>query len=127
MWKIKDHELKARVNAFFIDDEISDTFVKNADCYKYFRLSTNINKSCFTFLIDKDLMEFIPDYDPNDWNPFPKVTPKPNTVYLVTLKSTSGQTVVTECTYLAGFGWRENFNMEVIAFREYPKPYEEQK
>ena len=51
MWKIKDPELKAKVNAFFSDEEVSNAFVKNTDCYKYFRLSTNINKSSFTFCI----------------------------------------------------------------------------
>lgn len=125
MWKIKDPELKAKVNAFFSDEEITNAFVKNADCYKYFRLSTNINKSSFTFLIDKDLMKFIPDYNPDDWNPFPKVTPKPDKVYFVTLRTPTGQTVVTTSLYLAGFGWRKNFNLEVIAFREFPKPYKE--
>ncbi len=124
MWKIKDPELKAKVNAFFSDEEINNAFAKNTDCYTYFRLSTNINKSSFTFLIEKDLMEFIPDYNPDDWNPFPKVTPKSDIVYLVTLKAPSGQTVVTTCLYLAGFGWRKNFNLEVIAFREFPKPYQ---
>ncbi len=125
MWKIKDPELKAKVNAFFSDEEVSNAFVKNTDCYKYFRLSTNINKSSFTFLIDKDLMEFIPDYDPDDWNPFPKVTPKSDIVYLVTLKAPSGQTVVTTSLYLAGLGWGKTFNLEVIEFREFPKPYKE--
>lgn len=125
MWKIKDPELKAKVNAFFSDEEITNAFVKNTDCYKYFRLSTNINKSSFTFLIDKDLMKFIPDYDPDDWNPFPKVTPKSDIVYLVTLRTPTGQTVVTTSLYLAGFGWRNIFNLEVIAFREFPKPYKE--
>lgn len=125
MWKIKDPELKAKVNAFFSDEEITNTFAKNTDCYEYFRLSTNINKSSFTFLIDKDLMKFIPDYNPDDWNPFPKVTPKPDKVYFVTLRTPTGQTVVTTSLYLAGFGWRKNFNLEVIAFREFPKPYKE--
>lgn len=125
MRKIKDPELKAKVNAFFSDEEITNTFAKNTDCYEYFRLSTNINKSSFTFLIDKDLMKFIPDYNPDDWNPFPKVTPKPDKVYFVTLRTPTGQTVVTTSLYLAGFGWRKNFNLEVIAFREFPKPYKE--
>ena len=125
MWKIKDPELKAKVNAFFSDEEITNAFVKNTDCYKYFRLSTNINKSCFTFAIDKDLMEFIPDYNLDDWNPFPKVTPKSDIVYLVTLRTPIEQTVVTTSLYLAGKGWRNIFNLEVIAFREFPKPYKE--
>lgn len=123
MWKIKDPELKAKVNAFFSDEEINNAFAKNTDCYKYFRLSTDIKKSCFTFAIYKDLMEFIPDYNPDGWNPFPKVTPKSDIVYLVTLRTPTEQTVVTTSLYLADLGWRNIFNLEVIAFREFPKPY----
>ena len=43
MWKIKDPELKAKVNQFFTDKEIHEEFEKNTDLYNYFRLST-INK-----------------------------------------------------------------------------------
>lgn len=44
MWKIKDPELKAKVNQFFTDKEIHEEFEKNTDLYNYFRLST-VNKS----------------------------------------------------------------------------------
>lgn len=125
MWKIKDPELKAKVNAFFSDEEINDAFAKNTDCYTYFRLSTNINKSSFTFLIDKDLIEFIPDYDPDDWNPFPQVTPKSESRFLVTARVPTGGTSVTVSQYTKDFGWYVPF--DVIAFREFPKPYKERK
>lgn len=73
--------------------------------------------------IDKSFFEEFPEYNPDDWNPFPKMTPKSDIVYLVTLKTPSGQTVVTTSLYLASVGWMKNFDLEVIAFREFPKPY----
>ena len=125
MWIINDPELKAKVNTFFSDEEITNAFVKNADCYKYFRLSTNINKSSFAFLIDKDLMKFIPEYNPNDWNPFPEVKPPKNGRYLVTrqMKIDNGDTAIF--IQLAGFENGQWFmKNDVIAFRELPEPYD---
>lgn len=46
MWKIKDPELKAKVNQFFTDKEIHEEFEKNTDLYNYFRLSTVNKKVC---------------------------------------------------------------------------------
>jgi hypothetical protein len=126
MWKIKDPELKAKVNAFFSDEEINNAFVKNTDCYKYFRLATDINKSVFTFAIDKDLMEFIPDYNPDGWNPFPEVKPPQIGQYLVTrlMKTDRGNTCrfVQIAAYEYGHFYMKN---DVIAFRELPVPYYE--
>ena len=122
MWKIKDPELKAKVNAFFSDEEINNAFVKNIDCYKYFRLSTNINKSCFTFAIDKDLMEFIPDYNPDDWNPFPEVNPPECGEYLVTFEDEDADYV--QQNYFNNLGKWETAHSDVIAFRALPAPYQ---
>lgn len=122
MWKIKDPELKAKVNAFFSDEEINNAFVKNIDCYKYFRLSTNINKSCFTFAIDKDLMEFIPDYNPDDWNPFPEVNPPECGEYLVTFKDEDADYV--QQNYFDMLGRWGTAHSDVIAFRALPAPYQ---
>lgn len=117
MWKIKDPELKAKVNAFFSDEEINNAFVINTDCYKYFRLSTNINKSCFTFAIDKDLMEFIPDYDPDGWNPFPQVTP-PSSKYCLVYLSGDFENTISVDKYKADLkGWLTYCNKDVLAFR----------
>lgn len=76
MWKIKDPELKAKVNQFFTDKEIHEEFEKNTDLYNYFRLST-VNKKglCVTITVEKELVEFVPEYQENDWNPYPTVTP----------------------------------------------------
>lgn len=76
MWKIKDPELKAKLNQFFTDKEIHEEFEKNTDLYNYFRLST-VNKKglCVTITVEKELVEFVPEYQENDWNPYPTVTP----------------------------------------------------
>lgn len=123
MWKIKDPELKAKVNAFFSDEEINNAFAKNTDCYTYFRLSTNINKSCFTFAIDKDLMEFIPDYDPNNWNPLSEFEPGFSGCYLVTREAGSTPVVDTAFFDKATNEWKPQ-NSTVTAFRELPEPYQ---
>ncbi len=128
MWKIKDPELKAKVNAFFGDEEINNAFTKNTDCYRYFRLSTNINKSCFTFAIDKDLMEFIPDYDPDDWNPFPQIKPPAYCHWLVQFES--GEIKVIEyvrqefSSFSVGDFWNAPKLSKVIAFRKLPEPFQ---
>lgn len=130
MWKIKDPELKAKVNAFFSDEEINNAFAKNTDCYKYFRLSTNINKSSFTFLIDKDLMKFIPDYDPDDWNPYPAAKPSASGLYLITVKlkdqPDAKPFVTVGCLDPFGY-WEKYTDSEVLAFRELPEAYEKEK
>jgi hypothetical protein len=123
MWKIKDPELKAKVNAFFGDEEINNAFTKNTDCYRYFRLSTNINKSCFTFAIDKDLMEFILDYDPDKWNPLSEFEPGFSGCYLVTREAGSTPVVDTAFFDKATNEWKPQ-NSTVIAFREIPAPYQ---
>ena len=91
MWKIKDPELKAKVNQFFTDKEIHDEFEKNTDLYNYFRLST-VNKKglCVTITVEKELVEFVPEYQENDWNPYPTVTPP------VDGKITPGRTMTTD-------------------------------
>lgn len=65
MWKIKDPELKAKVNQFFTDEEIHEEFEKNTDLYSYFRLST-VNKKglCVTITVEKELVEFVPENHP---------------------------------------------------------------
>lgn len=127
MWKIKDPELKAKVNAFFSDEEINNAFVKNIDCYKYFRLSTNINKSCFTFAIDKDLMEFIPDCNPDDWNPYPTVTPPVDGKKWLTQDEDGNLDIRSFVrTFEEGidYSWENQDDRLIVAFRSLPAPYQ---
>lgn len=123
MWKIKDPELKRKMNQFISDEGINQLCKKQMEgiskCIFFFE------DSGVSIRIDKSFFEEFPEYNPDGWNPFPKVTPKSDIVYLVTLRTPTGQTVVTTSLYLAGFGWRNIFNLEVIAFREFPKPYKE--
>lgn len=121
MWKIKDPVLKRKMNQFISDEGINQLCKKQME---------GISKYIFFFedsdvsiRIDKSFFEEFPEYNPDDWNPFPKMTPKSDIVYLVTLKTPSGQKVVTTSLYLASVGWMKNFDLEVIAFREFPKPY----
>nr|DAZ40449.1 MAG TPA: hypothetical protein [Caudoviricetes sp.] len=127
MWKIKDPELKAKVNAFFSDEEINKAFAKNTDCYTYFRLSTNINKSSFTFLIDKDLMGFIPDYNPDDWNPYPTVTPPVDGEKWLTQDEDGNLDIRSFVrTFEEGidYSWENQDDRLIVAFRSLPAPYQ---
>lgn len=126
MWKIKDPTLKEKIMQLLSDESIAKRCKSQMTDGSNYILAADDDQK-FSVSIDKDLFENVPEYKPDDWNPFPKVAPKSDIVYLVTLKTPSGQTVVTSSLYLAGFGWRKNFNLEVIAFREYPKPYKERK
>ena len=122
MWKIKDPVLKRKMNQFISDegiDEVCRNEMSDSSTYIFF----SFEDDAINFRIDKSFFEEFPEYNPDDWNPFPKMTPKSDIVYLVTLKTPSGQTVVTTSLYLASVGWMKNFDLEVIAFREFPKPY----
>ena len=131
MWKIKDPELKAKVNQFFTDKEIHEEFEKNTDLYNYFRLST-VNKKglCVTITVKKELVEFVPEYQENDWNPYPATKPSASGLYLITVKikdqPDAKPFVTVGC--LGPFGyWEKYTDSEVLAFRELPEAYEKEK
>lgn len=119
-YRFKDKSLEQALNVIygeeFVEDEVNRQMTNTTSyiCFDIDHSSTTISKG--------EIAE-INEYNPDAWNPFPKVTPKSDIVYLVTLRTPAGQRVVTKSLYLAGFGWRETFNLEVIAFREFPKPY----
>lgn len=122
MWKIKDPTLKEKIMQLLSDESIAKRCQDQMTNGSNYILASDDDKK-FSISIVKDLFENVPEYTSDGWNPFPKVTPKSDIVYLVTLRTPAGQRVVTKSLYLAGFGWRETFNLEVIAFREFPKPY----
>lgn len=68
----------------------------------------------------KSELEVIPDYDPNGWNPYPKITPPESKKYLVQIreKGISSYLIVERDSI---FSWEK---LSVIAFRELPKMYE---
>lgn len=131
MWKIKDPELKAKVNQFFTDKEIHEEFEKNTDLYNYFRLST-VNKKglCVTITVEKELVEFVPEYQENDWNPYPAAKPSASGLYLITVKlkdqPDAKPFVTVGCLDPFGY-WEKYTDSEVLAFRELPEAYEKEK
>mgnify|MGYP006967542631 CR=1 FL=1 len=119
MWKIKDPELKAKVNQFFTDEEIHEEFEKNTDLYNYFRLST-VNKKglCVTITVEKEFVEFVPEYDPEGWNPFPAYRPPRAGNYLVYLNGRFEHQIRVSYFNTDYRSWDQYADASVLAFKE---------
>lgn len=122
MWKIKDPELKRKVNQFFTDEEI------NAECKRCIN-DEDSEFLCFfmdgidiQFHIRKGYFEEVPEYNPDDWNPFPEVNPPECGEYLVTFKDEDADYV--QQNYFDNLGKWETAHSDVIAFRALPAPYQ---
>lgn len=120
MWKIKDPELKRKMNQFISDEDI------NQLCKKQMK---GISKCIFFFedsgvsiRIDKSFFEEFPEYNPDGWNPFPEVNPPECGEYLVTFKDEDADYV--QQNYFNNLGKWETAHSDVIAFRALPAPYQ---
>ena len=120
MWKIKDPELKRKMNQFISDEDI------NQLCKKQMK---GISKCIFFFedsgvsiRIDKSFFEEFPEYKPDGWNPFPEVNPPECGEYLVTFKDEDADYV--QQNYFDMLGRWETAHSDVIAFRALPAPYQ---
>lgn len=122
MWKIKDPELKRKINQFVSDEEIDricrcdmrDSF----DCIFF-----SFEDDCVSIRIDKSFFKEIPDYDPNNWNPISEFEPGFSGCYLVTREAGSTPVVDTAFFDKATNEWKPR-NSTVTAFRELPEPYQ---
>ena len=127
MWKIKDPELKAKVNQFFTDEEIHEEFEKNTDLYNYFRLSTVNQKGlCVTITVEKELVEFVPEYQENEWNPYPTVTPPVDGKKWLTQDEDGNLDIRSFVrTFEEGidYSWENQDDRLIVAFRSLPAPY----
>lgn len=77
----------------------------------------------------KELLHSL-DYKPDQWNPYPEVTPPSEGWYLVTLEDPEcGGKVKVEADWYhpSSDNWGLNARQRVRAFRAFPKPYEEEK
>lgn len=125
MWKIKDPELKRKMNQFISDEDI------NQLCKKQMK---GISKCIFFFedsgvsiRIDKSFFEEFPEYNPDGWNPYPEVKPPRRGYYLVTRLRTrdNGDTYKGVDLCLFGLNNSDIFaNSNILAFRELPEPYD---
>lgn len=127
MWKIKDPELKRKMNQF-ISDEGIDMACRNemADSFDhiFFEFEDDgVSIDGVSIRIDKSFFEEIPDYDPDSWNPLSEFEPAFSGCYLVTCEA--GSTPVVDKAFFdkATNEWKPQ-NLLVIAFRELPEPYQ---
>ena len=120
MWKIKDPELKRKMNQFISDEGINQLCKKQMEgiskCIFFFE------DSGVSIRIDKSFFEEFPEYNPDGWNPFPEVNPPECGEYLVTFKDEDEDYV--QQNYFDMQGRWGTAHSDVIAFRDLPAPYQ---
>lgn len=120
MWKIKDPELKRKMNQFISDEGINQLCKKQMEgiskCIFFFE------DSGVSIRIDKSFFEEFPEYNPDGWNPFPEVNPPECGEYLVTFKDEDEDYVQQNYFDMQGRWGTAHF--DVIAFRALPAPYQ---
>lgn len=124
MWKIKDPELKAKINQFFTDEEI-DNACKEQVTDPSYNISLShqpspSGKKKLIVLIDKDCFGFVPEYNPGAWNPYPKIQPPRSGLYFVYLDDAWEQRLIlVEYELINNHKkWRSVPDGAIIAFKE---------
>lgn len=122
MWKIKDEKTQARVCEMIAAEKLSELFEnckKYAD-FEYLYISDGHGR---LQRIHKSM--FVSDgYEPDTWNKFPEITPPFEGRFLVTMVNTLGRIIVSSSLWTKDIGWHDAVSdKDVLAFREYPKPY----
>ena len=121
MWKIKDPELKRKINQFVSDEEIDRIcrcdMMDSFDCIFF-----SFEDDCISIRIDKSFFEEFPEYNPDGWNPFPEVNPPECGEYLVTFKDEDSDYV--QQNYFDMLVRWGTAHSDVIAFRALPAPYQ---
>lgn len=128
MWKIKDKELRRKINQFVTDDEIDQACQGQInDKTGFIALSSESDPNGLIIQLDKPNFEFVDEYNPDNWNKFPQVKPPFEGMFLVTTVNPMGRIVVITSLWTKGIGWHAVTNNDVLAFREYPQPYLERR
>lgn len=127
MWKIKDPEaVKAMIIRLLSDDEIAKRCNRQMDDRSSYILLSGDNDEILLRL-DKERFVNVPEYKPDDWNPYPEVKPPRRGYYLVTRLRTrdNGDTYKGVDLCLFGLNNSDIFaNSNILAFRELPEPYD---
>lgn len=127
MWKIKDPEaVKAMIIRLLSDDEIAKRCNRQMDDRSSYILLSDDNDEILLRL-DKERFVNVPEYKPDDWNPYPEVKPPRRGYYLVTRLRTrdNGDTYKRVDLCLFGLNNSDIFaNSNILAFRELPEPYD---
>lgn len=129
MWIINDENVATRIYEYISIEALSDLYER---CEKYgdfeyiyiAKSGAAFPKSESEFIrVCKRVFEWV-DYDPEEWNQFPKIRPPKNDVYLVTRKDYYGKNIVSSVFWDKRVGWNNLNDSDVLAFMEYPKPYQ---
>lgn len=127
MWKIKDPEfVKYKIFRLLSDDEIAKRCNRQMDDGSSFILLSDDNDNIMLRL-EKERFVNVPEYKPDDWNPYPEVKPPRRGYYLVTRLRTrdNGDTYKGVDLCLFGLNNSDIFaQSNVLAFRELPEPYD---
>ena len=127
MWKIKDPEfVKEKIFRLLSDDEIAKRCNRQMDDGSSFILLFDDNDNIMLRL-EKERFVNVPEYKPDDWNPYPEVKPPRRGYYLVTRLRTrdNGDTYKGVDLCLFGLNNSDIFaQSNVLAFRELPEPYD---
>lgn len=127
MWKIKDPEfVKEKIFRLLSDDEIAKRCNRQMDDGSSFILLSDDNDN-IKLRLEKERFVNVPEYKPDDWNPYPEVKPPRRGYYLVTRLRTrdNGDTYKGVDLCLFGLNNSDIFaQSNVLAFRELPEPYD---
>lgn len=123
-YRLRDRKLQQKL------DELSygafSEMLKTMGRFLVEKPATNIQlgESRFTVTLFKEDIEIAPEYDPNDWNAYPDVTPPEGVLMLVECIDEDDKTFKTCAEYVGdGYGayyWRNEYEIDVPVKRFRP-------
>lgn len=118
MWKIKDPELKLKVNQLVVSDDRIATCCREQmkDPTDFILLESEVFK--LSMRVDKDYFEEVPEYNPDGWNPFPALRPPRPGNYLVYLNGRFEHQIRVSYFNTDFRSWDQYSGAAVLAFRE---------
>lgn len=123
-YRLRDRKLQQKL------DELShgafSEMLKTMGRFLVEKPATNIQlgESRFTVTLFREDIEIAPEYDPNDWNAYPDVTPPEGVLMLVECIDEDDKTFKTCAEYVGdGYGayyWRNEYEIDVPVKRFRP-------
>lgn len=123
-YRLRDRKLQQKL------DELShgafSEMLKTMGRFLVKKQATNVQlgESRFTVTLFREDIEIAPEYDPNDWNVFPDVTPPEGVLMLVECIDEDDKTFKTCAEYVGdGYGayyWRNEYEIDVPVKRFRP-------
>lgn len=123
-YRLRDRKLQQKL------DELShgafSEMLKTMGRFLVEKQATNVQlgESRFTVTLFREDLEIAPEYDPNDWNAYPDVTPPEGVLMLVECIDEDDKTFKTCAEYVGdGYGayyWRNEYEIDVPVKRFRP-------